>query len=376
MIELQQETDLTSVERPMRLAAGAELTSGPRGEPLLYLGHRRVYMRISPLGAEVVRLLTGSPGMTAADLVAAIHEHYPQVRPDHDGRIVEFVEKLIQAGALQMSDRVAEAGPEPSRRILFQPRSRLPLRIRLFRPGQLIAPALGRWFGRRRVILLILAVLLLFTGLSYLVVGPKISWRELSWPLLAGAILLHGSLHECCHALASSAFGIKIRDAGIAVLYWFVPVLYVDRTDSYRLRDSRQRAWIAIAGPMFDASAAGLTALISWSTTGSVAASFGALSLCQLLLLFSNLNPLLPSDGYHAIEAFAGELNVRRRAFLFLLSRAHLRELPSYLRGLSPTKQWIYSVYGLASAAYFAVLAMAALAVGYECTSFISGNFK
>ena len=35
----------------------------------------------------------------------------------------------------------------------------------------------------------------------------------------------------------------------------------------------------------------------------------------QVVLVLSNLNPLLPTDGYHAFEAGVGSLNFRRRAF-------------------------------------------------------------
>jgi putative peptide zinc metalloprotease protein len=37
--------------------------------------------------------------------------------------------------------------------------------------------------------------------------------------------------------------------------------------------------------------------------------------LSLLLMLARNLIPLLPTDGYHALEAATGELNLRRRAW-------------------------------------------------------------
>jgi putative peptide zinc metalloprotease protein len=374
--ELQQETNSTCVERPVQLTAGTELIRGSRGESLLYVEHRRAYLRISPLAAEVIRQLADSPRITVPALIVAIHKHCPQVSASHDLRLVGFIEELIRAEAVQFSGGIAEVAREQSRRIVFQPRSRLPLRVRLFRPKQAIAPALARWLGRKRIIFLIVVATLGCAGLSYHAAGPSIMWNTVAWPFLVLAILLHASLHECSHALASSFFGIQIRDAGVAVLYWFIPVFYVDRTDSYRLRDCRQRGWIALAGPMFDVCGCGLTALVSWNTTGNIAANFGALSICQLFLLFSNLNPFLPTDGYHAVEAFTGEFNVRRRAFLLLLSRLRLRALPAYLQTLSPKKRLLYGLYGLASAVYLAVFALAVLIVGYKMIFFISEHFK
>ena len=49
---------------------------------------------------------------------------------------------------------------------------------------------------------------------------------------------------------------------------------------------------------------------------------------CSIL---SNLNPLLPTDGYHALEAGLGALNFRRRAFDYTTHRLFGRPLPSAL---------------------------------------------
>ncbi|HEX6545262.1 MAG TPA: hypothetical protein VF023_03065, partial [Bryobacteraceae bacterium] len=334
--------------RQMRLAANSELTSGPRGEPLLYVGHRRTYLRLSSLAAELVRILAASGVMTAEELIAAIRDENRQISAAQDHGIRAFLDRLIEADAIQLSEsgkkeRVA------SRRIAFQPKSRLPLRIRLFSPNRPVAPVFAARLYRNRSVFLFAAIVFLLAALPYCIAGPRMHWNNISWPLLVSAILLHGCLHETSHTLATSGVGIKIRDAGFAILYWFLPVLYVDRTDAYRLRNSRQRAWIAIAGPLWDATGAGMTAVAAWCTSGGLAATLHALCLCQLLFLFSNLNPFLPSDGYHAVEALVGELNFRGRAFSVLLHQLRIRALPPYLRGLSPKQQWICCVYSLAS---------------------------
>ncbi|HXE11318.1 MAG TPA: hypothetical protein VN633_04310 [Bryobacteraceae bacterium] len=358
----------------MRLAANSELTSGPHGELLLYIGHRRAYLRLSPLGDNVVRILAASGGMTAEELTTAIRDRHPQLRADHDGRILAFLDRLIETEAIQFSEAAGKEHAAP-RRIVFQPKSRLPLRVRLFSPNRTVAPAIAAWLYRKRLVFLLAAIICFVVASGLFIASPRIDWNSISWPLLVAAILLHGCLHETSHTLATSGAGIKIRDAGFAILYWFLPVLYVDRTDAYRLQDPRQRAWIAIAGPLWDATGAGLTALLSWYCAGSTAATLQALSLCELLFLASNLNPFLPSDGYHAVEALAGELNFRGRAFSVLLHRLRIRALPPYLHKLSRKQQWFCCAYGVASAAYLALLVVAALVAGYHWTGFISRHF-
>ena len=358
----------------MRLAANSELTSGPHGEPLLYISHRRAYLRLSPMGDNVVRILAGSGGMTAEELVASIRNKHPRLRADQDNQIMAFLDRLIETEAIQFSE-AAEKERADSRRFVFQPKSRLPLRVRLFSPNRPVAPAISAWLYRNRLVFLLAAIACFVVALGLFIASPRIQWNGISWPLLIAAILLHGCLHETSHTLATSGVGIKIRDAGFAILYWFLPVLYVDRTDAYRMQDPRQRAWIAIAGPLWDATGAGITALLSWYCAGSTAATLQTLSLCQLLFLFSNLNPFLPSDGYHAVEALAGELNFRGRAFSVLLHRLRVRSLPPYLREMSKRKQWFCCAYSLASAVYLALLVAAALVVGYHWTNFISRHF-
>lgn len=360
--------------RQMRLAADSELTSGPHDEPLLYVSHRRSYLRLSPLAADVVRILAASGGTSAEELIASLRNEHPQLRADQNSHILAFLDRLIEADAIQFSEAVPKEDAA-ARQIGFQPKSRLPLRVRLFSPNRPVAPVFSAWLYRNRLAFLAAASVLLAIALARFIAAPQIQWSSISWPLLVAAILLHGCLHETSHTLAASGAGIKIRDAGFAILYWFLPVLYVDRTDAYRLRNPRQRTWIAIAGPLWDATEAGLAALAAWSTSGNIAATFQALSLCQLLFLFSNLNPFLPSDGYHAMEALAGELNFRGRAISVLLHRLRLRPLPPYLRGISARKQWFCCAYGMASAAYLALLATAALVVGYHWTNFISRHF-
>jgi putative peptide zinc metalloprotease protein len=72
-------------------------------------------------------------------------------------------------------------------------------------------------------------------------------------------------------------------------------------------------------------------------------------------ILLANLNPLLPTDGYHAIEALWGGLNFQRRAFSLLLRLATFRPLPPHLGSLGRGERRTHLVYAVMSLTYVAL---------------------
>jgi putative peptide zinc metalloprotease protein len=123
------------------------------------------------------------------------------------------------------------------------------------------------------------------------------------------------------------------------------------------LRNFHSRAAIALAGPMLDLYGAGISAVISCLMGGVTAVNFRSLMWLQLFALFSNLNPLLPGDGYHILEAWCGALNFRRRAFSLLFRRLTFRELPTHLQGLGNDQQFRHIAYAVAALGYTLLLA-------------------
>jgi len=178
------------------------------------------------------------------------------------------------------------------------------------------------------------------------------------------ALVLHMAAHEAAHALVTFYYGVKVRELGIELLYYFLPVGYTDRTDSYRLADFRSRAAIALAGPIFDLIAAGATAVAAALTAGAfsnearlLSSQLQTLMVMQVMIAFADLNPLLPSDGYRALEAWFGHLNFQQRAFTLLFRRVTFRALPAHLRGLTARQQRRYLAFAVSSIAYVAILA-------------------
>lgn len=351
-------SDLPSAnpDETLQIANGSELLLGANEESLVFVGERKTYVRVSSLGAAIVRIISERESITRTQLMVELRQGGTTSSNVSDAAIDAFLERLRSVGAL-----ASDASPvrsETETRVLFRPKTRLPLRVVLFRPKAVL--------GRRLFILIRKQQRPIRSGLISIVIllcgfGVAQTFRTLGhasgqpwWIAVAAGVLLHGSLHEACHALTASWFGVRIRAAGVALLYWFIPVLYVDRTDSYRISARRSRAAIALAGPVFDAIGCGITGLLS-NAGGTAGATFSALSLCQGMILLSNINPLFPTDGYHALEAASGELNVRGRALRLIASALRLRELPAELKNLPRTTSLVYVAYAIAAFLYVVV---------------------
>jgi putative peptide zinc metalloprotease protein len=96
---------------------------------------------------------------------------------------------------------------------------------------------------------------------------------------------------------------------------------------------------------------------VALNTSGAVAATAHLLLAIQVILVVGNLNPLLPTDGYHALEAGLGGLNYRRRAFAYAGHRLFGRPLPAALGTMRRSRRAAYLTYSILAAAYVAVIA-------------------
>jgi putative peptide zinc metalloprotease protein len=353
--------------RLFRLAAGVELLSGPDEMPLLYVSEQKSYLRLSAAGAMVIRLLRQRCAMPLSELVRSLTGQAEDIEMRR--QVIEFMRQLDQAGALEADAAQQSAPASPLRRLARRVAAKPRLELALWHPDRPLAARLlghiqtrlGHLLGKLIALLILLAVI----SVTYVAITPLSAhdFSRASWLLICVLLALHTIGHELAHALVSSYYGIKVREMGVALLYYFIPVAYTDRTDAYRLRHFRQRAYIALSGLVFDLLATGLSALIAGATSGWLGTSFQMLMWGQLAGLISNLNPLLPGDACHALEAWFGALNFRRRAFTLFWRRLARRELPPYLQSLTLRQQVFHFAYAALASAY--VLLLAWLSLGF-----------
>lgn len=150
-----------------------------------------------------------------------------------------------------------------------------------------------------------------------------LSWQGLALYGLTLAVVK--SAHELGHAYVAKKYGCKVGSIGVAFLLLF-PVFYTDTTDAWRLRSSRDRLRIVLAGVGTELHLA-MLATFAWSFLPDGpwrSAAFFVATTSWVTSLLVNLSPFMRFDGYFAFSDLLRAENLQPRSFA--LARWHLRE--------------------------------------------------
>ena len=378
-----------------RLRRGVSLIVGMDNQPMLFDSDSGKYHRLGAAAAFIVNQFDG-----VRSLPTIIEELPQDIDEAGAKRITSLVDNLRDKSLLVGSEPAAAVPAAPARtrrtrgRHTAQPRQARHLKVE--RPRRS-----GGWWLPRIII----------ARKYHRIVAPivtllqRLPARALSWVFLAlavcgytaGAMVLSSLaggprpgvlvvitavviqlvsilLHESWHAIVAGYLGTPIRGLGVALMFWAIPIAYVDRTDSYRVRSRRGLTMLALAGIFSDGVVCGLEAAIAWASTGTVRQV--ALTLCafQLTMLVTNLNPFTQSDGVAAVEAATGSVNLRGRS-MFVLRRVLTRQpLPPALAVMRPAVRWGYFIYGLlCSLLGLLVFGMSVVWIGYWLSALLKG---
>ncbi|MER5639338.1 PqqD family peptide modification chaperone [Kitasatospora sp. NPDC002227] len=303
------------------------------------------YLNISPSGLAILRAL--GEGMTGAELMTSLADRFPAQEESIRTVVPDFLTDLRRAEVLNLEPPARAGTDRVTRLSKLDLVKRFPL---LAEPGRLAGPVarLLALVPVRLLCALLLAVPAVALPLAVLALtsGAGAGRPEPWMPAVAiGAMLVQVLLHESCHAVAMCYNRVPPRDAGVGLMFYLLPIAYVDRTNSYRHQGRFGRVLISLVGPINDLFWAGVSATVVLTCGGEPAQFCRMLLVFQLLSLITNLNPLFPTDGYHAIEAAVGAINMRGRALAFVLHRLARKPLPLYLRSLSRRARAGYLVY-------------------------------
>ena len=381
-----------------RLRRGVSLIVGMDNQPMLFDSDSGKYHRLGAAAAFIVNQFDG-----VRSLPTIIEELPQDIDEAGARRITGLVDNLREKSLLVGSEPAPAASAVPAalartRRVrgrhTAQPRQARHLKVEKPRRS-------GGWWLPRIII----------ARKYHRIVAPivtllqRLPARALSWVFLAlavcgyaagamalsslaggprpGALVLITAvaiqlvsilLHESWHAIVAGYLGTPIRGLGVALMFWAIPIAYVDRTDSYRVRSRRGLTMLALAGIFSDGVVCGLEAAVAWASSGT--ARQVALTLCafQLTMLITNLNPLTQSDGVAAVEAATGSVNLRGRS-MFVLRRVLSRQpLPPALAVMRPAVRWGYFVYGLlCSLLGLLAFGMSVVWIGYWLYALVKG---
>lgn len=170
----------------------------------------------------------------------------------------------------------------------------------------------------------------LWISLGFLVFGLYLASRQqasleahfqqaFTWAgaaLFAVAIALVKALHELGHAYQALRRGLRVPVMGVA-FFVFLPLLYTDITDAWRLRNRRDRIMVDLGGIFVELTIA-IYATVFWcflpdGPTRTIA--FAIATSSWVLSLLVNLNPFMRFDGYYLLADTLGIQNMQNRAF-------------------------------------------------------------
>lgn len=132
-------------------------------------------------------------------------------------------------------------------------------------------------------------------------------------------------VHELGHAYTCKRYGLKVPVMGIAFMV-MTPFLYTDTSESWKLRDRKQRMAIGVAGMAAELIVAVIATLLwSFVDDGPIrSALFFIATVSWVMTLTINASPFMRWDGYYIFSDWLGIHNLQDRGFH--MARWWLRE--------------------------------------------------
>jgi len=243
----------------------------------------------------------------------------------------DFLSRLHDAGLLisessgQGHELLARMRRERTHRWAMSWTGLLAIRFRGVDPDTLLTAVHQRYRGWFSKVAAIPAVALVLYA-AWLVIGhfdefvnrlpglaALVDARNLPWLLLAiGGVKV---LHELGHALACKHFGGEVRELGLMLLV-FVPCLYCDVSDAWRLPNKWGRIAISAAGIMVELLLAATATIVWWHAQPGIVqlVAMNIMIICTVNTLLVNGNPLMRYDGYYILSDLAEAPNLWQRS--------------------------------------------------------------
>ena len=351
------------------------------------------YYRFRPIEVRVMRAFDGASSVE--EIAAALGAEGVRLST---AAVDGFARKLSQLGLLERTLR-EKATQQLERLRAERGRQRSLFRGELFRmrfpfgdPDAFLTRTYPyvRWCFTPAFVLVSIACFVAYAGINigrhdaYLAEIAPFSPARLTLATALIAFLTFAALtfiHEMAHAYACKHFGGEVHEMGFMLLF-FMPAFYANVNDAWSFPERRARLWVTAAGAWIELVVTGLCA-IAWLVIapGSILSQVAVFAMLVggLANILTNVNPLLPLDGYFALGDWLAITNLRQRskehtrAWLARhLLRSDVPEPPA-----SPRERRILLVYGVLSGVYIALFLwwLGSMFVGwaYRTLGFLAG---
>ena len=262
-------------------------------------------------------------------------------------------------------DELAERGDTQYRRkMMASLMNPLAMRLPVFDPDRFITAT----FPLVRPLFSIFGALLFVCVVGYGIALAAIHWAPLTTNvadrvLSAKSILLLlftypcvKALHELGHAYSVKRWGGQVHEIGIMLLV-FMPVPYVDASDSVAFQQKWRRVLVGAAGILVECFLAAI-AMVVWANAeeGLIRAfAFNVMLIGGLSTLFFNGNPLLRFDGYYVLGDILEIPNLANRANRYIgyvIQRYAFNVKSAESPATAPGEPFWFVVYGISSFLY------------------------
>lgn len=311
---------LPPLREDLRLVAAAP---DPDGAPAWAIQDpvRNRFYRIGWLEFECLLRWPGTPAAIADDIARStpLAAEAEQVR-EFAGFLARH--RLLRPGPDAVGRLAAEAAGPGWRHWRWWLHHYLFIRIPLLRPQRWLQAAVGRLAPLCSPLALALVVAASLLGL----VLVARQWDQFAHGVMdlltpagltgfAVALVLAKTGHELGHALVATRYGVRVAHMGVAlVVLW--PMLYTDTSESWKLRDPRQRLAVSAAGVGVELALAGL-ATLAWALLDDGLLRQAMLYLATtgwLLSLALNASPFMRFDGYFILSDLLDFPNLHERS--------------------------------------------------------------
>ena len=341
----------------------------------------RKYFQFDEVVVTLMRLMDGT---RTPDEIADAAESELGARPSA-GVVADFAAKLKRLGIVERSPA--------EQHLMLQERLRKKRKIRSKQRTQgsilRLQVSLGdpdAVFGRMQRALRwmwtpgFVAVSLLFFATYLVVTGLK--WDEFAsgtvalytlkgigaWDvvLLIAVTAVITLIHELGHGLTTKALGGEVREWGV-MLFYFTPAAYCATDDAWTFQKRSHRLWTTFAGPWIELMVATVGGVV-WALTepGTLVHWVAFLTFLTggLSSIFSNLNPLIPLDGYYALADWLEIPRLRVGAFEYWgwLLKGRVLGMDVKEPPVTPRERRIFLVYGALASLYSVFISIVGLA--------------
>ncbi|GII81392.1 hypothetical protein Sru01_63740 [Sphaerisporangium rufum] len=344
---------------PVAFAPSVEIVAENESGLLLYRADSGRYFRLGRSSRMFIRYL--QEGVTPRFLSRQVSRVF-QVEESVAARTVAgFLSEIRGIGLLDVAPAAEGLRNRAARGLAEIPMRRLVLVRDSAPPAAAGRPGTSRSRARTVAGALVCVVAMAATGVAAAAAIRLLDVRALGTASIAVPfiLLLHLMAHEAGHWLSCRYYGVTVPEAGIAFWFWFLPRPYVDRSHAYRLDRRTPLVVITMSGIIIDALNAGVAGTLAFATDDpTLRALAAAVAYTLLLTLANDVNPLLPSDGLHALEAATGHHSFRRRAIQYLLSIVLRTPFSHHHKTASRRLRLLYLGYGVLAVAYLGVMAL------------------